>query len=74
MTSHTLRLFADQLAAKVAVAAPLAAVNRMFYVTGGMATLTTPAAVATLAANSAFYSNQTAKVAAGAGWRAAAAL
>ena len=66
MTSHRLRLFADSFAAKAAVAAPLAAVNRVFYVTGGMATVTTPGAVATLAANSAFYSNQTAEVAAGA--------
>ena len=66
MTSHTLRLFVDSLAAKAAVAVPLAAVNRVFYVTGGKATLATPAAVATLAANSAFYSNQTAEVEAGA--------
>ena len=56
----------DRLAAKAAFAAPLAAANRVFYVTDGMATLATPAAVATLAPNSAFYSGRTADVAAGA--------
>ena len=66
MTSHRLRLFVDRLAAKAAFAAPLAAANRVFYVTDGMATLATPAAVATLAPNSAFYSGRTADVAAGA--------
>ena len=66
MTSHRLRLFADRLAAQTAIAAPLAAANRVFYVTDGMTTLTTPAAVSTLAPNSAFYSGQTADVAAGA--------
>jgi quercetin dioxygenase-like cupin family protein len=65
MTSHRLRLFRDRLAAK-AVAAPLAVANRVFYVTDGMATLTTAAAVAAVAPNSAFYSGQTAEIAAGA--------
>jgi quercetin dioxygenase-like cupin family protein len=66
MAVRTLRLYIDRLAPKAALAAPLAAANRVVYVRDGDATLRAAGQAATLAANSAWHGAVACEVRAGA--------
>ena len=66
MASFVLALYADRLAPKAALPAPLAAANRVIYVREGDATVRAGGQAATLAANSAWHGAVGCEVAAGA--------
>ena len=65
MAARTLRLFADRLAPKSVLAAPLPAVNRVVYVVEGAATIRAAGQAATLAGNSAWHGTVPCEVSAG---------
>jgi quercetin dioxygenase-like cupin family protein len=65
VTAFVLALYVDRLAAKAALAVPLAARNRVIYVREGDATIRAGGQAATLAANSAWHGAVGCEVAAG---------
>lgn len=63
--THVLRLFTDKLGARAQLAHPLSAAIRAIYVADGMAGISAARSTATLAANSTWFSTESATVAAG---------
>ncbi len=65
MTAYTLCLFEDRLGARATLDAPLPMLNRVLYVSEGIASASIYDASATLSENSAWYSGKEVSVAAG---------
>lgn len=66
MSTHVLRLYCDRLGARARLSEPLGAANRVVYAAEGMALVEGGGAAAALSANSAFFSPNEVRIAAGA--------